>query len=160
MRGRKTQVCYVLEREMSVAHSTHRVVAVSQLPVALGRRLRPPSGWAEPPARPQAALGAESSATRFGLRAELLPHGPQKQEPTPLTETQDTGKNLLSVRAAFRRAGFAAESASNPLSNYIMERGTNYCLFPAPLETSFRGFILPLNHFSSCTLFPLLKSHF
>lgn len=57
------------------------------------------------------------------------------------------------------RIGSAAESTFNLLSNYIMEQGTNYCLFSALLKASFTGFILLLNHFSSSLVF-LLKSHF
>lgn len=106
---------------------------------------------------PQAGSSQGSRSLCFGtsLRAELPPQGLQTQEPTLLR----TQKNLFFVWTAFRRPGSAAENISNLLSNDIMEQETNYCLFPPVLKVSFIGFFLPLNHFSSETVFQL-KSHF
>lgn len=107
-----------------------------------------------------------AAARAHGLLRNELWHKPsswassswlQTQEPTLLRGR--TWKNLLSAQAAFRRPGSAAESTSNLLSNHIMEKETNYCLFPSLPEVSFTGFILLLNPFSSETVFQL-KNHF
>lgn len=141
---------------MDVAKSTHGLVSISQLPVPLCRRLRLPVVWGEPGS--SQGSWSLSSGTSFGtsLQAELPPHGCKHRGQHPFSSTW---KNLLSVEGAFRGPGSAAESTSNLLLNYTMEQETNYCFFPPLLEVSFTGFILPLNHFSSETVFQL-KSHF
>lgn len=142
---------------MHVAKSTHGLVSISQCLSA--------GGWGsqqcgESP-QPRSSQGSRSLSSGISsgtsLQAELPPQELQTQEPTPLRVR--TQKNLLSVQTAFRRPGSAAESTFNLLSNYIMEEETNYCLFPHLLQVSFTGFILPLNRFSSETVFQL-NSHF
>lgn len=120
-------------------------------PVGVGRAHYPAASRAHG-LRPQ----GQALAHTFELSFFLMGCKYRSQYPSQKVRTQE---NLLSIRTAFGRAGSAAESTFNLLSNYIMEQGTNYCLFPALLKASFTGFILPRNHFSSSTVFQL-KSHF
>lgn len=62
----------------------------------------------------------------------------KSQHPPQKVRTQE---NLLSIQTAFRRAGSAAESTFNLLSNYIMEQGTNCCVFPALLKRVSRALL-------------------
>lgn len=148
---------------MHVAKSTRRLVSIFLLPAPLRRTPRLPSRVG---GEPTVQLPAGLMVCVLGDKLWHMPlswASSSRAANTGANATSQkvrTQKNLLSVRVAFRRAGSAAESTFNLLSNYIMEQGTNYCLFPALLETSFTGFILPLNHFSSSTVFQLLKSHF
>ena len=113
----------------------------AEAPAGVGRAHCPAAGRAR-------GLWPQQRALAHAFELSFFPMGCKHRSRHPSQKVRTQG-NLLSVRPAFRRAGSAAESTFNLLSNCIMEQGTNYCLFPALLEASFTGFILPSNHFSS-----------